>query len=174
VSRGAVFAIYPFLPNDSTGSPLNGANNNTYRFPHGQLPPVNAFWSLTLYKLPESLLVANPINRYLINSPMLPSLKADSDGGYTFASGTNRPVRPRNPTGYPRRKARPATPAVVMAERRSARWPMEGAAAAQGLGCGSASGLSPRFVLTWQSDADAAHHQLTRSPQRFDRRSSTC
>lgn len=77
-------AIYPFFPNDSTGAPLNGANNYTYRFPPGQLPPVNAFWSLTMYKLPESLLVANPIDRYLINSPMLPSLKADADGGYTL------------------------------------------------------------------------------------------
>jgi hypothetical protein len=37
-----------------------------------------------LYKLPESLLVANPIDRYLINSPMLPSLKGDADGGYTI------------------------------------------------------------------------------------------
>ena len=49
-----------------------------------QLPPVNAFWSLTMYELPQSLLVANPINRYLINSPMLPSLVPDTDGGYTF------------------------------------------------------------------------------------------
>ncbi|MHA3024273.1 DUF1254 domain-containing protein [Mycobacterium sp. BMJ-28] len=77
-------AIYPFLPVDSTGSPLTGADNYTFRFPPGQLPPVNAFWSLTMYKLPESLLVANPIDRYLINSPMLPSLKADADGGYTL------------------------------------------------------------------------------------------
>ena len=50
----------------------------------GQLPPVNAFWSLTMYELPESLLVANPINRYLINSPMLPDLVKDADGGLTL------------------------------------------------------------------------------------------
>ena len=37
-----------------------------------------------MYELPQSLLVANPINRYLINSPMLPSLMPDDDGGYTF------------------------------------------------------------------------------------------
>ena len=42
----------------------------------GPLPPVNAFWSLTLYELPASLLYANPINRYLINSPMLPAPEA--------------------------------------------------------------------------------------------------
>ena len=37
-----------------------------------------------MYELPQSLLVANPINRYLINSPMLPSLVPDPDGGYTL------------------------------------------------------------------------------------------
>jgi hypothetical protein len=77
-------AIYPFLPNDSDGAALNGANDYTYRFLPGQLPPVNAFWSLTMYKLPESLLVANPIDRYLINSAMLPSLTPDTDGGITL------------------------------------------------------------------------------------------
>jgi hypothetical protein len=45
---------------------------------------VNAFWSLTMYELPASLLVDNSINRYLINSPMLPQLKRDSDGGLTL------------------------------------------------------------------------------------------
>jgi hypothetical protein len=48
------------------------------------LPPVNAFWSLTLYELPSSLLFANALNRYLINSPMLPNLKRDPDGGITL------------------------------------------------------------------------------------------
>ena len=80
----AAEAIYPGSFNDSSGAPLTGANNYTYHFASGQLPPVNAFWSLTMYELPQSLLVANPINRYLINSPMLPSLVPDADGGYTF------------------------------------------------------------------------------------------
>ena len=80
----AAEAIYPSFSNDSAGAPLTGANKYTFRFAPGQLPPVNAFWSLTMYELPQSLLVANPMNRYLINSPMLPSLVADPDGGYTF------------------------------------------------------------------------------------------
>ena len=90
---GAVLGIYgntaaeahlPASFSDSTGAPLTGANNYVYKFAKDQLPPVNAFWSLTMYELPQSLLVANPINRYLINSPMLPSLVPDKDGGYTF------------------------------------------------------------------------------------------
>jgi hypothetical protein len=80
----AAEAIYPNFSNDAGGAPLTGANNYTFRFPSGQLPPVNAFWSLTMYELPASQLVPNPIKRYLINSPMLPSLVADPDGGYTF------------------------------------------------------------------------------------------
>ena len=45
---------------------------------------MNAFWSLTPVRLPASLLSANPLNRYLINSPMLPALRADADGGITL------------------------------------------------------------------------------------------
>lgn len=80
----AAEAIYPGAFNDSTGQPLSGANDYVFRFPSGQLPPVNSFWSLTMYELPASRLVPNPMNRYLINSEMLPSLVPDSDGGYTF------------------------------------------------------------------------------------------
>lgn len=80
----AVEALYPSSTTDAAGEPLTGANNYTFRFAKDQLPPVNAFWSLTMYQLPESQLVDNPIQRYLINSPMLPSLVADTDGGYTF------------------------------------------------------------------------------------------
>jgi hypothetical protein len=80
----AAEAIYPSFINDAAGAPLTGANNYVFRIPSGQLPPVNAFWSLTVYELPASRLVANPINRYLVNSPMLPSLVPDPDGSYTF------------------------------------------------------------------------------------------
>ncbi len=77
-------AMYPVIATDSTGAPLTGTNNYTLRFAPGQLPPVHSFWSITMYKMPESLLVANPINRYLINSPMLPDLVKDPDGGITI------------------------------------------------------------------------------------------
>jgi len=78
-------AIYPVYKLDSNGKPLDASKNNyTIRFEKGQLPPANAFWSMTMYNLPESLLVANKLNRYLINSPMLPNLKKDPDGGITL------------------------------------------------------------------------------------------
>jgi hypothetical protein len=77
-------AMYPLYAVDSYGEALDGANCYTLRFEPGRLPPVNAFWSLTMYGLPEFLLVANPLNRYLINSPMLPQIRRDADGGLTL------------------------------------------------------------------------------------------
>lgn len=77
-------AMYPMYTVDSEGKALVGANRYTLRFAPGQLPPVNAFWSLTMYGLPENLLAANPLNRFLINSPMLPQLRRDADGGLTL------------------------------------------------------------------------------------------
>ena len=78
-------AMYPIYRTDAGGQPLDGAANRyTLRFAKDQLPPVNAFWSLTMYELPSSLLSANRLNRYLINSPMLPDLKRDPDGGITL------------------------------------------------------------------------------------------
>jgi hypothetical protein len=77
-------AMYPVYSVDANGKPLSGASNYVLRFAPGQLPPVKAFWSLTIYEMPASLLVENPINRYLVNSPMLPNMKKDKDGGYTI------------------------------------------------------------------------------------------
>jgi hypothetical protein len=77
-------AMYPVYRVDANEQKLNGASRYTLSFAPGQLPPVNAFWSLTMYDEPQSLMVANPINRYLINSPMLPQLKRDADGGLTL------------------------------------------------------------------------------------------
>jgi len=77
-------AMYPIYAIDGNGEKLDGSGRYTVRFAPGELPPVNAFWSLTMYELPSSLLVANPLNRYLLNSPMLPQFKKDADGGLTL------------------------------------------------------------------------------------------
>jgi hypothetical protein len=77
-------AMYPLYLVDSDGQKLNGANRYTIRFAPDELPPVNAFWSMTMYELPSSLLVANSLNRYLLNSPMLSTMGRDTDGGLTL------------------------------------------------------------------------------------------
>ena len=60
-------AIYPLAREDGEGQPLTGANNYTLHYSKEQIPPVDAFWSLTIYDN-ESFLVANPINRYSLSS----------------------------------------------------------------------------------------------------------
>jgi len=94
-------AMYPVYAVDATGQKLDGANKYTLRFAPGQLPPVNAFWSLTMYKLPESLLVANPINRYLVNSPMLPQFTRDADGGLTLLIQNESPGKDKEANWLP-------------------------------------------------------------------------
>ncbi len=81
----SVEATYPMTRVDSDGDTLDGSKHNySLSFPAGQLPPVNAFWSVTMYDGKTQLLIENPINRYLINSPMLPELKKGDDGSLTL------------------------------------------------------------------------------------------
>lgn len=69
---------------DTGGQPLGGEDRYTLTFRAGQLPPVETSWSLTMYSLPGERLVANPIDRHWIDSPMLPKLRRDADGGMTL------------------------------------------------------------------------------------------
>lgn len=95
-------AIYPLYREDADGQPLDASKHDyTLRFEPGQYPPVNAFWSVTMYNLPESLMVANPINRYLINSPMLPDLKKDADGGLTIYVQKDSPGKEKEANWLP-------------------------------------------------------------------------
>jgi hypothetical protein len=81
----AAEALYPARRTDSDGQTLDGSQHNyTLTFPAGQLPPVNAFWSVTMYDGKSQLLIENPINRYLINAPMLPTMKTNADGSLTL------------------------------------------------------------------------------------------
>ena len=102
-------AMYPVLRTDSEGNPLSGANRYTLHFDADQYPPVHAFWSLTMYDLPQSLLVANPINRYLINSPMLPDMKKDADGGLTIYIQNESPGKDKESNWLPAPKGPFAT-----------------------------------------------------------------
>ena len=70
---------------DSNGTLLDATSNRyTLRIAPDQLPPVNAFWSLTMYALPSRLLKENPIDRYSLNSSMIDQFSRDADGGITF------------------------------------------------------------------------------------------
>jgi hypothetical protein len=111
-------AMYPMYLVDEAKQKLDGAHRYTVRFAPNQLPPVHAFWSLTMYEMPASLLVANPLNRYLLNSPMLPQFKRDADGGYTFYIQNESPGKDKEANWLPAPKG-----PFVMAMRLY--WPKE-------------------------------------------------
>jgi hypothetical protein len=62
-------AIYPLNLGDNEGKPLDGANDYTIHFAKDQIPPAQAFWSITLYDN-EGFQVANPLNRFAVSSWM--------------------------------------------------------------------------------------------------------
>jgi len=70
-------ACYPIASVDATGKPLNGANNYTLHFNKGEMPPVNGFWSLTMYDN-DFFFYGNPLNRFTL-SPRN-KLKTNPDG----------------------------------------------------------------------------------------------
>ena len=78
-------AIYPTYLADSEGAPLNTAENEyTLTFQNGELPPVKAFWSLTMYDGKTQLFIHNPLDRYLLNSSMEGNFVYGDDGSLTL------------------------------------------------------------------------------------------
>ena len=78
-------AMYPMAKKDGAGAELDGSKHNyTLTFAKDGLPPVNAFWSVTMYDGKSQLLIDNPIHRYLVNSTMLPTMKKNPDGSLTI------------------------------------------------------------------------------------------
>jgi hypothetical protein len=70
-------AIYPINLADDTDQPLNGASNYTIHFDKGATPPVQAFWSITLYDQ-QGYQVANGLDRFAVSSWM--PFKHNPDG----------------------------------------------------------------------------------------------
>jgi hypothetical protein len=70
-------AIYPLNLGDEAGRPLTGPNKYLLHFTKDSLPPVDAFWSVTLYDA-EGFQVANPLNRFAVSSWM--PFKYNPDG----------------------------------------------------------------------------------------------
>lgn len=86
-------ASYPMAHADSQGRLLDGRNAYRLRFAPGQLPPVQAFWSLTMYDASDYMLVPNAIDRYVIGD-RTPDLQRDADGGLTLHIQHFPPLEP--------------------------------------------------------------------------------
>jgi len=89
-------ALYPTYLVDNEGQPLDAsANRYTVTFKGGMLPPVNAFWSLTMYDGRTQLFIENSLDRYLLNSTMMDQLRREEDGSILLyiqkdSPGSNR------------------------------------------------------------------------------------
>ena len=86
---------------DQAGQPLDGsAFSYEMTFAPGSLPPVKFFWSMTMYRLPQRLLVKNPIERYSIGSAT-PGLTMAEDGSLTLYISTKSPGPDREANWLP-------------------------------------------------------------------------
>jgi hypothetical protein len=90
--------VCPLATTDGCGRPLTGANRYELRFPKGQLPPVHAFWTISMYDA-EQHLVPNPINRFAIGDR--DSLVFDDDGSLTIFVQPSRPAGRRHHNWLP-------------------------------------------------------------------------
>jgi hypothetical protein len=91
-------AIYPLSLGDEAGRPLDGASKYTLHFDKAALPPVEAFWSVTLYDS-EGYQVANPLNRFAVSSWM--PLKYDPDGSLTLYFQNENPGKDKEANWLP-------------------------------------------------------------------------
>jgi hypothetical protein len=112
-------AIYPLNLGDETGAPLDGVNNYTLHFDKDATPPVNAFWSLTLYD-GEGFQVANSLNRFAVSSWMPFSYNPDGSLDLYFQNespGTDKEANwlpaPRGPFNLTMRLYSPKSAALT-------------------------------------------------------------
>jgi hypothetical protein len=98
----AAEAVYPLTRTLADGDELDASKHNyTLTFTKDQFPPVNAFWSVTMYDGKTQLLIENPINRYLLNSPMLPGMKKNPDGSLTLYIQKDSPGKAKESNWLP-------------------------------------------------------------------------
>ena len=99
ICNDAAEAVYIAAFTDVRGKLLDGALKYTLHFEKGQLPPVNEFWSVTMYG-PEYNLVPNPINRFAIRD-RTPGIKQDADGSTTFYLQSTSPGQDKESNWLP-------------------------------------------------------------------------
>jgi len=98
----AVEAVYPLTRVTADGQTIDTSKSNyVLMFAKGQLPPVNSFWSVTMYDGKNQLLIENPLNRYLINSPMLPKMTTNRDGSLTLYIQKDSPGKAKESNWLP-------------------------------------------------------------------------
>lgn len=76
-------------------------HNYTFTFVKGEMPPVNAFWSVTMYYGKSQLMVENPINRYLVNTAMTSDMKEKEDGSVTIYVQKDSPGKDKESNWLP-------------------------------------------------------------------------
>ena len=94
-------AMYVMAEVDADGGVLHGSHRYVLRFAPGAEPEVDAFWSITLYRSRDRLLVDNPIARYSIGD-RTGGLQRDADGGLTLCIQADDPGPGRNWLPAPR------------------------------------------------------------------------
>jgi hypothetical protein len=91
-------AVYPTSDRDAAGHPYSGEHKYAMHFPKGSLPPVNAFWSLTMYD-EDYYFVENPLNRYTLSQR--DKLKFNSDGSVDFYLQADSPGKDKESNWLP-------------------------------------------------------------------------
>jgi hypothetical protein len=110
-------AVYPYTDVDSTGETLTGANKYTLTFAKGQTPPVNAFWSITMYEIDQGWwFVPNELNKFTV-SPRN-HLVANDDGSTTLYFQNQSPGKAKEANWLPA----PKGPFILMLRMY---WPKE-------------------------------------------------
>lgn len=95
-------AVYPLGRLDANGQTIDTSKHNyTLTFAAGQMPPVNAFWSVTMYDGKTQLLIKNPIDRYLVNTAMVPDMKKNADGSVTIYIQKDSPGKAKEANWLP-------------------------------------------------------------------------
>ena len=93
-------AYYPMANTDGSGNPFDGSKHRyVMRFEKDELPAVNAFWSMTMYSLPDQLMVSNPIARYSIGDRS--KLEYGKDGSLTIYIQKESPGKNRSSNWLP-------------------------------------------------------------------------
>jgi hypothetical protein len=95
-------AVYPTYLTNAEGEPLDASKHDyNLTFAKGELPPVKAFWSLTMYDGTTQLFIENPLDRYLLNSTMEDDFVREEDGSLTLYIGHEPPGEELEPNWLP-------------------------------------------------------------------------